>query len=312
MKILHWQKSKYPAKDSNGTERVVEYLIKGQYELGHDVFLRAAQGSTNPFAKIVTSPPKDVDIIHFHGYNPHGDPCDNLGIPFVKTIHGGGTESDPSWLRVAKECGKIICISQFISNRIQCPPFVRNCVDPSQFTYKENKENYFLWLAGTDWGEGKGLFTTIMLAKKLKFNLVVAGTGRNQQIINQIKSFCDNRIQYIGAVNGARKAEVIASAKALFHLSKLGDGCPLTVSESQVSGTPVIAYPDGALPEMVIDGKTGFLCDSESDIVKAIAKIKKIKSYDCRENALNKFHYIDASKKYVYYYEQMTKNGRLY
>jgi glycosyltransferase involved in cell wall biosynthesis len=169
-----------------------------------------------------------------------------------------------------------------------------------------------LWLAGTDWGEGKGLFTTIMLAKKLKFNLIVAGTGHNQQIINQIKSLCDNRIQYIGAVNGARKAEVIASAKALFHLSRLGDACPGTIPEAQVSGTPVVAYPDGALPEMIIDGKTGFLCNSESDIVKAIIKIKKIKPSDCRENALNKFHYIDASKKYIYYYEQMIKNGRLY
>lgn len=302
-----------PAKDSMGAERVVERLAKGLTELGHEVVMKLNPDSKDTPAPLVDKVPEDCDILHFHGWDPKTSKAEyeSFGIPYVVTMHGGGMENDLEWLMSVNGNPNIICVSKFISDRLGCPAYVHSCTDPAEMFYGAPKDdNYFLWMAGTDWGEGKGLFTTIMIAKKMGFRLIIAGTGKNQDIINQIKAAEDDKIKYVGALNGLPKALTISGANAFILLTQLPDACPTTVSEALMSGTPLITSDYGSMPELM-DPKVGFVCKNHSDFAKAITKVDTIKPEDCRDYAMENFSHTVAAKKYLRYYQNMIDYGNV-
>jgi glycosyltransferase involved in cell wall biosynthesis len=268
--------------------------------------------STNTPAPLVKEIPRDCDIVHFHQWEPTRKNYGELaeGKPWVVTLHGGGMEETKGeWYEKTTKNPHMICVSKFVSSRLNCPAYVWTCADPEEFIYKKEKKDYFLFMAGIDWGNGKGLFDTIQLAKKMKFKLKIAGTGKNQSIINKVKFLCDKNIEYIGSVNGQEKAEILSKAKALILLTRLPDACPTTVSESLMSGTPIIGSNAGSMSEIVFHGVTGFICKSESDVAKATLNITKINPEKCRAVALELFSSSAAAKKYLHYYTKMLECG---
>ena len=74
-------------------------------------------------------------------------------------------------------------------------------------------------------------------------------------MIEKIKSYCDDKIEYVGLVNGKEKAKLFSQAKATILLTQLPDACPVIMAESLMSGTPVIGSIYGAMP-------TGFVLGS--------------------------------------------------
>jgi glycosyltransferase involved in cell wall biosynthesis len=293
-----------------GAERIMEALAKVFMSVGCEVVLKIDPSSVTNLAPVVTDIPKDCDIIHFNQIDCTLD-HDQYGIPWVGTCYGGGMEQDPKFLSFVRGNPHIVCVSKFVSDRLGCPTYIWNPSDPDQFVYRDKKDNYFLWIAGTDWGEDKGLFTTIRIAKKLRLNLKIAGTGKNPQIIEIIKSMCNDKITYVGAVNGKEKADLIAGAKALFVLTRLPDACPTVVGESMLSGTPVIASVNGSMPELIEDGLNGYTCKSESDICRAILNISKINPWTCRDIGIEEFNSNFAAETYLQYFENMINFGKL-
>jgi len=303
MKIVLHCEATFPAKNSMGAERTVESIAKGLKELGHEVTMWTNPDSdeNKMFAPLVKECPKDFDIIHANG---------RFGFdkPYISVVHGGG--SDPkgsSW----HNNPHTVCVSDFICKLSNNKTYVHSCVDPSDFIYKEKKQDYFVWIAGTDWADGKFLFGAIQLAKKMKFKLKIAGTGKNQQVINAVRSLCDGKIEFIGAINGREKAEFLANAKALLFYTRLPDACPLTVAESLISGTPIIGSMNGSLPE-IIPNNCGILCREERELPKAILNINKIKSIDCRNYAMNNYSHIVTAKKFIQIYKNMLEHGTTY
>jgi len=312
MKIAQVCSFTSPAKNSMGAERIVERITKGRVELGHEVVMKINPDSTNTPAPVVSEIPKDCDILHFHGWDARTSKAEyeSYGIPYVVTMHGGGTEIDPVWLASMKRNPNMICVSKFISDRVMCSAFVHSCTHPTEVTYKADKDDYFLWMAGTDWGESKGLFSTITMAKRLRFKLILAGTGRNQNVINQIKSLEDENIKYVGALNGKEKATMLSNAKGFILMTKVPDACPATVSEALMSGTPIISSGAGCMPELV-KPSIGFVCKNQAEFAQAISKIKKISPSNCRNYAMNNFSHLVASTKYLQYYNNMINYGNV-
>jgi glycosyltransferase involved in cell wall biosynthesis len=321
MKILQVCDFKPPAKDSMGAERYIECLAKGLSELGHDLYCTVhpdATQSIHPSSKIVKDIAQDFDILHFNGWDPHI--YESYNKPWVASVYGYELHHMRD-LAVNKRYNHIISVSSFAANNMDVtlhtntPKVVHISTDPDNFIYQEKKDRYFLWIAGTDWGEGKGIFSLIAAAKRMKFKLKIAGAGKSEEMISAIKSHCDSNIEFIGAANGIEKAQLIANAKALILLTRLKDACPTTVSEALMSGTPVIGSTNGSMTEIVKHGVTGILCDDiplvNGDIVyskqlqRAVATIDKISPKACREYAMNNFHYKIAAQKTVEYYKQI-------
>ena len=299
--VVHLTGLNGPICGSMGGERAALAISKGLIELGHNVKMMTGKDTKQEDVDVpvVYEMPNDTDIIFGNGAD-----LSKYNKPWLSWVHGGGSDPPNShW----HNNPNYLCVSQYICNLSNNKNYVHTCIYPDDFIYKDKKQNYIGWIAGTDWGEGKGLFTTIQLAKKLKFRLKLAGAGKNQQIINTVKSLCDDKIEFIGEVNGKEKAEFLSNAKAIILYSRLNDACPLVISESLISGTPVIGSMDGALPELIQHNKTGILCSNENELPKAVLNINKIKPIDCREYALEHFSHIATAKKLLKIFEEMKK-----
>jgi glycosyltransferase involved in cell wall biosynthesis len=310
MKICQIHPYKAPARDSMGAERVVESITKGLLRAGHEVVMKLHPESTDLPALLVEEVPDDCDIIHYHQWEPDQIDYDKYGKPWVVTIHGGGMNETPEWLEATKDNPNVICVSKFVAEKVGGLDYVWTSSEPDDFIYDNNKENYFLWMAGTDWGESKGLFSTIMLAKRMRFNLKIAGSGRSIETINQIMNLCDDKIQYEGSVNGKAKAKLLSKAKALILLTQVADACPTTFGEAMLSGTPVIGSENGAMPEL-INEKIGFVCQSVQDVAKAVLTIGSIDPAACRDYGIKCFTSDIAAGKYLQLYENMLNCGSI-
>jgi glycosyltransferase involved in cell wall biosynthesis len=292
-----------PARDSMGAERVVERVTRALVAAGHTVTMvlnPSTKACPVPGALLAFQPPADADIVHYHGWDPLR--YDQAGLPWVTTIHGYSLHQHPELAQGSKH---VVAVSGFAARQFGAIQYVWNCADPEEFPFQPQKDDYFVWMAGTDWGEGKGLFSTIMLAKRLKFKLKIAGSGQRQDIIQQIQSLCDQRIEYLGSVNGSSKAELLGRAKALVLLTKLPDACPVSVSEALMSGTPVIGSVNGSMPEIVLNGITGYTCSNDSQVIRAVLNIDKIDPKACRDYAMRFFSPAECAKKYLNIYSRV-------
>jgi glycosyltransferase involved in cell wall biosynthesis len=63
----------------------------------------------------------------------------------------------------------------------------------------------------------------------------------------------------------------------------------LTMTEAMACGTPVIALRRGSVPEVIVDGKTGFICDHIPGMIEAVGKIDRLNRRDCRHHVEENF-----------------------
>jgi len=302
-----------PAKDAMGGERFIEGLAKALCQQ-HKIYFHWGKGITGyPLARdcadkiqaveTIEECIDKVDLVHFNSWEPQ----DYLkcGKPWLTTIHGYSLHQEQNHPAISTN---LVAVSKFAAERMGAKANVWASSDPNDFVFNEKKEDYFLWMAGTDWGNGKGLFTTIQLAKKLRFKLKIAGAGKNLAMIETIKSMCDDKIEYLGAVNGAAKAELFSNAKAFILLTQLPDACPLTMSEALLSGTPIIGSVNGSLPE-VLNDKVSILCHNDAEFAKAVLTIDKISPRACYEYGLQNLSSAQAASKYTKIYENLLTYG---
>lgn len=77
------------------------------------------------------------------------------------------------------------------------------------------------------------------------------------------------------------------------------------MAESQASGTPVIAFRKGSVPEVIKDQETGFIVDSEEEMLEAIKNIKSIKRKACRKWAEENFSHLRMVDEYEEIYNKI-------
>src|SRR5207248_10512406 len=110
-------------------------------------------------------------------------------------------------------------------------------------------------------------------------------------------------VTYVGYVGGARKAALLAGAKALFFPVQGPEAFGLVVAEALMSGTPVIGSRNGSVPELIAPG-VGFTCDTVDDYAAAAERIGEISPAACRARAMNEFHYRVMAERYAAEYER--------
>ena len=88
-----------------------------------------------------------------------------------------------------------------------------------------------------------------------------------------------DRVQFLGAVEREARNELLAGALALVHMTTRPERFGMTLIEAMACGTPVLGARMGSIPEIVVDGVTGFLCDGVDD---AVAKVPRLASLDRR------------------------------
>ena len=309
MKICQVNNYTAPAKNAQGAQRVLESLTRSLTRFGHEVSLLINSDSKTDLGLVVNNIPKDTDIVHYHGGFPE-EYGHNNNFKWVTTSHGGGSDTQERMNELRRFVHNILFVSHFCSNMYNSNCVVHSSVPVEDFPFQKKKDNYFLWLAGTDWGEQKGLFSSIEIAKKMGLRLKIAGGGKNDAIIQQVKSQTTQKIEFLGFVNGQKKVELLSNAKALLMIGKIADACPLTSIEAMACGTPIIARNTASHPE-IIGEDAGMLCDTDSDICKAIVRIGKVSTEKCRDRYLQNFTSEISTKKHIEFYKYVIKHGSL-
>jgi glycosyltransferase involved in cell wall biosynthesis len=153
----------------------------------------------------------------------------------------------------------------------------------------------------------KGTHTAIEIARRAGRPLTICGIVQDERYFNeQVAPHIDgDRVVFLGAVGPKRRGEVLGRAAALLHPIDFDEPFGLSVVESMICGTPVIAYKRGSMPEVVDEGVTGYLVRGVDQAVAAVGALRTIDRAACRAHASKRFGAGRMIADYVAVYEQL-------
>ena len=122
---------------------------------------------------------------------------------------------------------------------------------------------------------------------------------------------CDKQIIYIGEISSEHKKHWYRHARATLFPIQWGEPFGLVLVESMACGTPVIALNRGAVPEIVVDGKTGFVVDSADAMIEAVGLIDSIDPSDCRIHVQKHFSIKSMAYKYSELYHKLIDSHKM-
>jgi glycosyltransferase involved in cell wall biosynthesis len=116
---------------------------------------------------------------------------------------------------------------------------------------------------------------------------------------------CDKQIIYIGEISSEHKKPWYRHARATLFPIQWGEPFGLVLVESMACGTPVVALNRGAVPEIVVDGKTGFVVNSTNTMIEAVGRIDSIDPRECRRHVQNHFSITSMAFNYSELYHHI-------
>jgi glycosyltransferase involved in cell wall biosynthesis len=121
--------------------------------------------------------------------------------------------------------------------------------------------------------------------------LVIAGIVQDREYFDTlVRPHLDTAgVTYVGPVGPAERDALLGGALALLHLIGFAEPFGLSVVESLATGTPVIAYPLGSMPEIIRAGRTGFLVDDVAGAVEAVGRVGSLSRRRCRDDVEQRF-----------------------
>lgn len=228
-----------------------------------------------------------------------------IPTPMLTTIHGF---SSPDIIPVYKKYNDTSYYVS-ISNSDRSPELtyidtVYNGIDESLFSFQEMPEEYLLSFGRIH--PEKGTHLAIEIAAKLNMQLLICGLIQDQQYFTEkvAPRIDDSSVIYKGNVGPAERNRLLGNAKALLHPVMFEEPFGLSIAESMMCGTPVIAFNKGAMKELIQEGKTGFLVNTLEEAITAVKHIPSINRYDCHQHAMANFsqeqmvtHYLEVYKR---------------
>ena len=223
----------------------------------------------------------EFDLIHNNfDWRPLTYAVSSNAPPLITTIHGF---SSPPILAAYYACAarSFYCS---ISDADRDPGLgylatTYNGIDPNEFTFVDRPGEYLVFLGR--FHPEKGTHLAIEIAKRAGVRLKIAAIQQDHEYFrDRVQPHIDgDRVQFLGAVKREARNELLGGALALVHMTTRPERFGLTMIEAMACGTPVLGARMGSILEIVVDGETGFLCDSVDD---AVAKVPSLASLDRR------------------------------
>lgn len=339
-----------PPPKYGGTELVVYNLVEELVKMGHEVTLFAS-GDSQTNAKLHPISPKatrtipefknrrmrdtftliaaskafnyimknkkNFDVVHNHLGHFLVPFISALKIPAITTLHGHLTI--PNEKEVFNAYKKENYTSISMSQRKLADPdinFVANVyngIDTDKFEFFPTPKDYFAFLGR--FSPEKGPVQAIEIAKRAGVRLIMAGKVDPIDFSffrRKVRPLIDReQIFFIGEIGHKEKVDLLGNAKGLLAPIQWEEPFGLYFIESMICGTPVIANKRGSVPEIIIDGKTGFAVESIDEAVKKIADIENISRLDCRLHTKENFSAKKMALNYLVVYEKILKNKKL-
>jgi glycosyltransferase involved in cell wall biosynthesis len=235
----------------------------------------------------------DVDIIHDHSL---AGPLTARGrkAPTIVTAHGPCVGEMASYYRGICADTSLVAISDF--QRSLAPDLcwtatVHNAVKAADFTFQERKDDYVLFVGRMT--PEKGAHLAIEAARGAGRRILLAGKLQEPHEQAYFESEVQPRLgddaEFIGEADTDAKQELYGSAHCLVFPICWEEPFGLVMIEAMACGTPVVALRRGSVPEVVLDGATGFVRDDPADLPAAINQAGDVNPTDCRRRVEENF-----------------------
>ena len=228
-----------------------------------------------------------------------------IKTPIVTTIHGF---SSPKIIPVYKKYNTgshYVSISNADrSKELNYLATVYNGINVSDFTFNGQPDDYLLFFGRIH--PDKGTAEAIEIAIKSKRKLIISGIIQDAAYFKEkVEPFLNEDILFAGHSGPEKRNELLGTAYALLHPISFNEPFGLSVAEAMMCGTPVIAFNKGSMPELIKNGKTGFLVNSVDEAVEALKDLSKIKRESCRNWSESQFSRDKMVSDYIKCYEQI-------
>ena len=326
-----------PPQLYGGTERVVSYLTEELVRQGHEVTLFAS-GDSVTAAKLVPCSPRSLrldpgsidatahhvvmlekiarmrdqfDVIHFHIDYLHFPISRRSNVPHVTTLHG--RLDIPDLVPLYREFPDMPVVSISYAQREPLPwlnwvDTVYHGLPESLYSYRSQPGKYLAFLGRIS--PEKRADRAIRIAKAVNMELRIAAKVEDVDRVHfeeEIEPHLDDPlIQFVGEIGDREKDAFLGNAYALLFPIDWPEPFGLVMIEAMACGTPVIAYRQGSVPEVMLDGETGFIVEERDDAIEAVQRVSGLSRERCRRAFEERFTAERMAHDYVSVYERVV------
>lgn len=231
--------------------------------------------------------------------------------PVITTIHGF---SSPRILPVfEKYNGHVFYVA--ISDADRSPALdyaatIHHGIDVERFTFRPKADDYLLFFGRIH--PDKGAREAIEIARRAGRRLLLAGIVQDSAYFRaEVEPHLDGeRTKFVGSVGPDERDRLLGGACALLHPISFAEPFGLSVVEAMACGTPVIAFARGSMPELIQDGKNGFLVHDVEQARAAVEAIPTIDRRICRQHVEQRFTVARMVDDYLRVYQTVRDHGR--
>lgn len=324
-----------------GAEQVLCQLERGLAARGHETIVVAGEGSqicgwlvpvpsaTPPYDEAAISTARmrhadairdalarwPIDLVHVHGFD-FDSYLPPPGVPVLATLHCPASWYSAEALHPGREDLWLNAVSKHqqeeLSPNGRLLPFVENGVAVEAFATRHRRRDFALVLARI--APEKGIREALEAAHAADVPLLVAGElfpypEHQRYFAEEVRPLLDDRRRYLGPIGFARKRRLLAGARCVVIPSRVRETSSLVAREALASGTPVVAFRQGALVDAIEHGRTGYLVDDVPEMAAAMQSVSALDENTCRATARERFSLDRMVDGYISLYRMIVERS---
>ena len=329
----------YPPPGYGPWERVTHDLTETLVEMGHDVTLFAANGSISnadlhptveaPLVSLPGLDPRSIedqhiesamkaatdlslDVVHSHLHTHALAYADLASCPVVTTLHGVAWSGDTHGELLDHSAMPFVSLSDSERNFLPGLNYVAtvpNGIRSEDFPEGDGKGDYIAFVGRI--APEKAPHLAVEAARQTGRHLLMAGVieDRYREYADSVLAGTGPDVDFLGPLDRPELSLLLREAAVTIMPLQWDEPFGLVVVESLCSGTPVVAWRRGAMPEIIDDGVTGILVDDLSAAVDAVSRVESISRADCARIGRERFDRRVMAGSYAKVYESVAANA---
>lgn len=238
----------------------------------------------------------EADIVHDHTFSGplNASVYAELGLPTVVTIHGPPAGDVRRYYRAMGNEISLVAIShrqRSLAPELNWLATVHNGLAPQAWPFSKTKHDYALWLGR--YHPDKAPHEALKACHAAGLPLILAGKcaepAEKRYFAEVIEPLLGPDDKVVGVADAILKRELLANARCLLFPVQWEEPFGMVMIEAMVCGTPVVALRNGAVPEVLVHGVTGLICDQPGELPDALDAVRAIDPVDCRSHVERNF-----------------------